>query len=1750
MNHQNPTQAQTNNRPRAGSSRRKSVAAIFLAATMLVGVLPMNVVEPASACAAYLIPPPLDSVLVCGWGPGGGIGGGGGPPGGGGGGTAPQAQSQPDSDGDGMGDDWESKYGSTLSALSDLDGDGLTNIKEFYWLSNPLVADTDGDGWNDGTEAAYWDDSNEGGAMNDGTSDYAYPGSGAFLDTDGDNIPNIWDQDSDNDGLLDSDELHRGAKPEARDTDGDGLIDGGYMPGLVGSSEVFRDGFEEGFWEKTSNRDDVPLYQNWPIRMGVIQDDGLCWMTGSKWNALIFGDTGTLVPEDSIGRYATTRPLNVLNGGDIQFMIRHGTNTGFPCDKPESTDDLRLEYSLTGATWTSIRTYQAGSHGSWSTVTETIPAAAKSPGTMFRWRELDFEADPDLDIWAIDEVVIRSHGTPNPTGEEEYIIGEVHDVGSLPGRADSDADGLADKDEYDYWTNNRGFPGTKTLDSDGDGIINILDPDSDGDGARDGIEVNAQLEPLDPDTDNDGLPDGWELDYNQNPHVNDASLDTDADAATNRQEYCYGISLSACLSWNYALQQDYHRGGTFPNDADTEDDLVLDGEEMSAGTNPHFWDTDNDGMPDEFEIQYGLNPLNAADASQDADQDFFDQDLDGVPEQVHSNLAEYRYGRDPGYNEVTQGPWQLGTKPVDRDTDSDGMNDAQEVYFGTDARLPTSLDSDEDQDGLNWTSEANRGTDPNDADTDNDGLCDGGRGLACTFPGLPGVGHPGEQDYNSRAWNTDTDGDGLSDGTEASIWDPQASGEDRDIDADLLGGVIDADNDGDDLIDSQEGRTASPFMDVPDSDGDGLLDGAEVNNHLTNPSNPDSDGDGLTDGEEVLQFETKPLVADSDGDGLLDGAEVHEHGTDPLNGDTDSDTLPDSWEVQEGTQPMVADADMDPDGDGLSNVAEYEYGSSPTRLDTDGDTLPDGWEHQYNLDPRAASQNQDPDFDGSLNGAEFKAGTNPRDSDSDDDGLTDGAEATHGTLPTVSDSDADGLRDGAEVNVHGTKPLERDTDRDGLSDFDEVFSSLTDPLDADTDDDGLSDYDEVFRYGGRYDPHDPDTDNDGQSDGEEVASLSDPNADTDGDGIRNGQETSTYGTDPAEPDSDCDGIEDGAEVTFWSPRYGLSTFKPYLRNADVDGDGIKDGIEIGSIGTPQQALYRTAPDMVDTDGDGLDDDEEARNNIRVSCGQGQTSSSTRLPEPVPGQSLERALRDSTSLVQGALYAAPNGVVFGMDDEGVYIQGGYGVRLYPLDVPLDVPDLSSLMGPWTAPMAAGTNGKLTDPQLQDSDGDGLTDGEEIHTYQTDPLLCDTDGDGLGDGLERGKTAYIAPRQGGVCDQRDKDPSTKTSAKSVDTDGDGLRDGPTVSINGRSIQGEDANADGRVDLNGLEGDPLSTDSDGDGLPDKMEFDVLGTVQCVTNPDCDGDTLIDGLEVDWNLDSDVDGRLNFVDADADNDGVPDGLEGAFLSSTAYGWDSDGDGVKNMLDPDADDDGFLDGIEDRHPHGILGSLDLNPLDSDVDGDGIIDGKDLHPLSALAMLSLDLNKLVVDDPVDCGCFTTWNIANGDYIAEAYVSKLWITSDRAGADVIFELNNENLENLGLMGVGRANYQEGRTIPDFTPQIAINVPQDVSLFTPEFSARDVKLYLWMNVHDKDVSEDDQLDVGNRATPTWGDGGKSYFREVSLRKDLYKNWGEITDINGDDDAGRQFDEDDVIISAKFLEEVPMELISQLVKHSTLV
>lgn len=111
---------------------------------------------------------------------------------------------------------------------------------------------------------------------------------------------------------------------------------------------------------------------------------------------------------------------------------------------------------------------------------------------------------------------------------------------------------------------------------------------------------------------------------------------------------------------------------------------------------------------------------------------------------------------------------------------------------------------------------------------------------------------------------------------------------------------------------------------------------------------------------------------------------------------------------------------------------------------------------------------------------------------------------------------------------------------------------------------------------------------------------------------------------------------------------------------------------------------------------------------------------------------------------------------------------------------------------------------TDPHNPDTDGDRLTDGEEVRRYSTDPLNPDTDGDGLTDGDE--VRVYA------------------TDPLNPDTDRDRLLDGLEVLTHKTN--------------------PLKPDTDGDGLTDGDE--VLTHRTDPLNPDTDGGSVPDGTEV----------------------------------------------------------------------------------------------------------------------------------------------------------------------------------------------------------------------------------------------------------------------------------------------------------------
>ena len=174
--------------------------------------------------------------------------------------------------------------------------------------------------------------------------------------------------------------------------------------------------------------------------------------------------------------------------------------------------------------------------------------------------------------------------------------------------------------------------------------------------------------------------------------------------------------------------------------------------------------------------------------------------------------------------------------------------------------------------------------------------------------------------------------------------------------------------------------------------------------------------------------------------------------------------------------------------------------------------------HDVAVDAAAALSLSDPyrddDGDGIVNIDEAAYGTDGRSADTDGDGIADNVELfEHGTDPLTADSDLDGMTDDWEL-AHGLDPdsaadASSDADGDGLTNLEE-FETGSDPNLQDTDGDGLDDAAEVETYG--TNPTSADTDGDGMDDAWEAANgtnptTSDGSADPDGDGLINARES-------------------------------------------------------------------------------------------------------------------------------------------------------------------------------------------------------------------------------------------------------------------------------------------------------------------------------------------------------------------------------------------------------------------------------------------------------------------------------------------------------------------------------------------------------------------------------------------------------------------------------------------------------------------
>ncbi|HMT93853.1 IPTL-CTERM sorting domain-containing protein [uncultured Thiothrix sp.] len=280
-------------------------------------------------------------------------------------------------------------------------------------------------------------------------------------------------------------------------------------------------------------------------------------------------------------------------------------------------------------------------------------------------------------------VTVNSATTGTDTDGDGLTDTQEQSLGTNPAAADTDLDGVPDKVEV-------GADVTTPVDTDGDGKINALDADDDGDGIPTkgedqnlDADKNPSTQPTD--TDGDGKPNYLDADDDGDGKLTkseDDNTDGDGNPQTNPRD-TDGDGIPDPIDSNDASS----------SGADDDGDGLTNAEEVKLGTNPNQVDTDGDSVPDAKEV--GSDLAKPLDTDGDGIINALDQDDDN--DGVFSIYEHYK-----------------GADVLNTDTDADGT--------------PDYLDADDDGDGVatnKETADANKDGNPADAaDVDKNGLPD------------------------------------------------------------------------------------------------------------------------------------------------------------------------------------------------------------------------------------------------------------------------------------------------------------------------------------------------------------------------------------------------------------------------------------------------------------------------------------------------------------------------------------------------------------------------------------------------------------------------------------------------------------------------------------------------------------------------------------------------------------------------------------------------------------------------------------------------------------------------------------------------------------------------------------------------------------------------------------------------------------------------------------------------------------------
>lgn len=281
---------------------------------------------------------------------------------------------------------------------------------------------------------------------------------------------------------------------------------------------------------------------------------------------------------------------------------------------------------------------------------------------------------------------------------------------------------------------------------------------------------------------------------------------------------------------------------------------------------------------------------------------------------------------------------------------------------------------------------------------------------------------------------------------------------------------------------------------------------------------------------------------------------------------------------------------------------------------------------------------------------------------------------------------------------------------------------------------------------------------------------------------------------------------------------------------------------------------------------------------------------------------------------------------------------------------------------------------------DTDGDGLNDGDEVHSYRTNPLdtdsddngwsdyqqcypLADPDGDRLENALEwqYGSNPYLVDTDYDLLTDNDEVRSGMYSPTVADTDGNGWSD--YFEYFGLQLPGADPDRDGlsNADEAAWQTQALNADTDGDGLNDGLEAGTRNYNPTFADTDGDGasdfDEYFAPVEIAASSDSSS-AADNTRASDAASSGsttsIPDSSSSTAATDATSPADgpTSGSGDATTIAADSGSDGDQDGLTLAQEQAIS----TDPADEDTDDDGLNDGQEV---------ALGANPLLADSDAD-----------------------------------------------------------------------------------------------------------------------------------------------------------------------------------------